>query len=133
MKNEVVELVRDACHEAIEMNSKLWYRIALTFAAILAAAATLWGNPVSDSRLVHKYEFGAAPGGREYFDYITVDPESRRVYLSHGTDVLVVNADTGALEGKVSGLKLSHGVAVVPASGRGFISDGARGCRYSFP
>lgn len=39
----------------------------------------------------------------------------------------MVNADTGALEGKISGLKLSHGVAVVPASGRGFVSDGAQG------
>jgi hypothetical protein len=34
--------------------------------------------------------------------------------MSHGTEVLVVNADTGTLEGKISGLKLSHGVTVVP-------------------
>jgi YVTN family beta-propeller protein len=38
-----------------------------------------------------------------------------------------VNADTGKEEGKVSGLKLSHGVAVVPDLGRGFISDGEQG------
>jgi len=94
---------------------------------MLAAASTLWGNTAGDYNLVHKFEFGAAPGGREYFDYITVDSDSRRVYLSHGTEVLVVNADTGALEGKISGLKLSHGVAVVPALGRGFISDGEQG------
>ena len=77
--------------------------------------------------LANTYKFGAAPGGREYFDYITFDPDSRRLYLSHGSEVLVVNADTGEEEGKISGLKLSHGVAVVPEVGRGFISDGAEG------
>jgi DNA-binding beta-propeller fold protein YncE len=77
--------------------------------------------------LVNTYKFGAAPGDREYFDYITFDPDSRRLYLSHGSEVLVVNADTGAEEGKISGLKVSHGVAVVPELGRGFISDGAQG------
>jgi DNA-binding beta-propeller fold protein YncE len=38
-----------------------------------------------------------------------------------------VNADTGKEEGKISGLKRSHGVAVVPDLGRGFISDGEQG------
>ena len=77
--------------------------------------------------LTNTYKFGAAPGGREYFDYITFDSGSRRLYLSHGTEILVVNADTGKEEGKISGLQLSHGVAVVPELGRGFISDGAQG------
>ncbi len=35
------------------------------------------------------YKFGAAPGDREYFDYITFDSDSRRVYLTHGSEVLV--------------------------------------------
>ena len=88
---------------------------------------TVFGSPNLIYHLVNNYRFGAAPGGREYFDYITFDPESRRLYLSHGTEVLVVNADTGNEEGKISGLKLSHGVAIVPEVGRGFISDGAEG------
>ena len=77
--------------------------------------------------LAKTIKFGAAPGNREYFDYITFDANSRRVFLSHGTEVLAVNADTGKEEGKVSGLKLSHGIAVVPEVGRGFISDGEQG------
>ena len=93
----------------------------------LVGVLSLWGSSAFDYHLIHKYEFGAAPGGREYFDYIKVDPAARRVYLSHGTEVLVVNADTGALEGKVSGLQLSHGVAVVPDLNRGFITDGEQG------
>jgi hypothetical protein len=67
-----------------------------------------------------KDSLGAAEVGREYFDYINVDPASRRAYLSHGAEFLVVNADTGA----ITGMKRNHGVALVPELGRGFISDG---------
>jgi YVTN family beta-propeller protein len=109
------------------MNSQLWKLALVNMAVVLVGACNLLGEPAVDYHLVHKYEFGVAPGGREYFDYIKVDPESRRVYLSHGTEVLVVNADTGALEGKVSGLKLSHGVALVPGLDHGFITDGEQG------
>jgi hypothetical protein len=106
------------------MKSIFYNRImlgALMFGVTAFAATTV------NYHLANTYKFGAAPGDREYFDYITFDPDSRRLYLSHGSEVLVVNADTGEEEGKISGLKQSHGVAVVPEVGRGFISDGAQG------
>jgi len=78
--------------------------------------------------LLKKYTFGAAEGStREYFDYITVDSAARRVYLSHGTEIKVIDADSGALIGNITGLKQDHGVAVATEFGRGFISDGAQG------
>ena len=40
-------------------------------------------------------KFATAGGGREYFDYITFDAGSGRLYLSHGTEVLVVDANSG--------------------------------------
>lgn len=95
--------------------------------ALLLGVFTAAGATTVSYHLANTYKFGAAPGGREYFDYITVDSTSRRIYLSHGTEVLVVNADTGALEGKISGLELSHGVALVPSLNRGFITDGEQG------
>jgi hypothetical protein len=67
--------------------------------------------------LTNTYKFGAAPGDREYFDYITFDPDWRRLYLTHGSEVLVANADTGDEVGKISGPKVSHSVAVVPEVG----------------
>lgn len=66
----------------------------------------------------------AKAGQREYFDYITVDASSRRVYLSHGTEVTVVDADSNAVIGKIPGLKLAHGTLLLETLGRGFISDG---------
>jgi DNA-binding beta-propeller fold protein YncE len=95
-------------------------------AAALLAVSALAAATIS-YHLANTYKFGAASGGREYFDYMTFDAASHRLYLTHGTEVLIVNADTGAEEGKISGLKVSHGVAVVPDLGRGFISDGAQG------
>jgi DNA-binding beta-propeller fold protein YncE len=75
--------------------------------------------------LLKKYPFGAAEGStREYFDYITVDSSARRVYLSHGTEIKVIDADSGTLIGNITGLKQDHGVAVAEEFGRGFISDG---------
>lgn len=97
---------------------------------LLAAAMLLFGFAAAAAEnyhLVKKVSFGPAPGGREYFDYITVDSSARRVYLSHGTEILVTDADTGALVGKISGLTLSHGVALLPELRRGFITDGAQG------
>jgi hypothetical protein len=94
---------------------------------VMMLGVTAFAATTINYHLANTYKFGAAPGGREYFDYMTFDPDSRRLYLSHGSEVLVINADTGQEEGKISGLKLSHGVAVVPEVGRGFISDGAQG------
>jgi len=82
----------------------------------------------NEYHLVKKYSFGAAEGStREYFDYITVDSAARRVYLSHGTEVKVIDADSGELIGNVTGLKQDHGVAIAAEFGRGFISDGQQG------
>ena len=65
-----------------------------------------------------------APGNSEYFDYITVDAEARRVYVSHGTEVVVLNADDDTVVGKIQGMKKCHGVVVVKDLGKGFITDG---------
>src|SRR5260221_196573 len=76
--------------------------------------------------LVKTFKFGAAPGStREYFDYITVDSPTRRVYVSHGTEIKVLDADDGSVIGNISGPKQAHGVALAPEFNRGFISDGA--------
>jgi YVTN family beta-propeller protein len=80
--------------------------------------------PDGGYHLLKKYDLGAAPGGKEYWDYITFDPATRRLYVSHNTEVKVVNADTGAIIGSISDLKRVHGIALVSELGRGFLSDG---------
>lgn len=73
--------------------------------------------------LLKKVPLPATPGG-EYFDYLTLDSAPRRVYISHGTEVDVVDADSGAALGAISGLKRCHGIALDKELGKGFITDG---------
>jgi len=110
------------------MNSRYIGRLAIGLSLTLLAAFPLLIAADSGYRLIKKYSFGAAEGStREYFDYITVDSAPRRVYLSHGTEIKVIDADTGALVANIAGLKQAHGVALAKEFGRGFISDGAEG------
>jgi DNA-binding beta-propeller fold protein YncE len=93
---------------------------------VLGAASVVMA--ANGYHLLKKYSFGAAEGStREYFDYVSVDSAARRVYLSHGTEIKVIDADSGALVANITGLKQDHGVAVASEFGRGFISDGAQG------
>ena len=97
-------------------------------ASIILGAFALATAATGGYHLLTKYAFGAAEGStREYFDYITVDSSARRVYLSHGTEVKVIDADNGNLIGNIIGLKQDHGVALAREFDRGFISDGAQG------
>ena len=79
----------------------------------------------SGYHLLKTYPFGLAEGSTtEYFDYITVDPDARRVYVSRGTEVKVIDADSGAVVGNIAGFKRDHGIALAPEFNRGFITDG---------
>jgi len=80
--------------------------------------------PGSGYHLVKSVALGAAPGEAEYFDYVTVDPVGRRVYIAHGTEVKVIDADNFSVVGSITGLKRCHGVALVPELSKGFITDG---------
>jgi len=98
--------------------------------AIGALIGSLWllMAATNDYHLLKKYSFGAAEGStREYFDYITVDSVAQRVYLSHGTEIKVIDAADGTLIGNITGLKRDHGVAIAGEFGRGFVSDGLQG------
>ena len=99
--------------------------LAILSAWFVLGVLTFAARPDSGYHLLNTYKFDAAPGSAtEYFDYITVDSAGRRVYLSRGTAVQVMDADTGAVIGYISGFKRQHGVALAPEFNRGFISDG---------
>ena len=101
--------------------------VVITLIAVGALAAA------AGYHLIKKFTFGAAEGStREYFDYITVDSAGRRVYLSHGTEIKVIDADSGAVVGNITGLKQDHGVAIATEFGRGFITDGGQGTVVMF-
>jgi len=63
-------------------------------------------------------------GGEGFWDYLNVDSEARRLYISRGTHVMVVDADSYAVVGDIPDTQGVHGIALAPEFGRGFASDG---------
>jgi YVTN family beta-propeller protein len=62
--------------------------------------------------------------GQGSWDYLTIDEAARRLYVSHGTQVEVLDIDSGAIVGKIENTQGVHGIAIAPDIGRGFVSDG---------
>jgi DNA-binding beta-propeller fold protein YncE len=63
-------------------------------------------------------------GGEGGWDYVTADPPNHRLFVTRSTHTQVIDADSGKVLGDIPGQKRSHGVAIVPAVNRGFITDG---------
>jgi len=63
-------------------------------------------------------------GGDGGWDYVYVDSDARRVYISHATHTVVMDADTYAVVGDIPETQGVHGIAIASGLGRGFISDG---------
>ena len=66
-------------------------------------------------------------GGDGGWDYLTVDSKARRVYISRGSHVMVVDADSAALVGDIPNTNGVHGIAIAADMDKGFISDGRDG------
>src|SRR3984893_8001837 len=96
--------------------------LAVALLISLCAVAALASPPESGYHLIKNVPVGKGAGGAEYFDYITVDADGRRIYVSHGSEVKVLDADNFSIVGTISGLKRCHGVAVVPELGKRFIA-----------
>jgi DNA-binding beta-propeller fold protein YncE len=65
-----------------------------------------------------------AIGGDDGWDYVGVDIAARRVYVSHGTHVVVLDADSGKVVGDIPDTQGVHGIAIAADAGRGFTSNG---------
>jgi hypothetical protein len=63
-------------------------------------------------------------GGEGGWDYLIVDPDSHRLYVSHATKIVVADTETGQVVGEISDTAGVHGFALAPDLGRGFTSNG---------
>ena len=63
-------------------------------------------------------------GGEGFWDYLSVDSAGRRLYISHGTHVQVMDIDSYTLVGEIPDTQGVHGIALAPELGRGFTSNG---------
>jgi DNA-binding beta-propeller fold protein YncE len=95
-------------------------RTPLVFGVVLLLAGSATAADPKPYTLVKTVP---VPGGTGW-DYVTVDDIGRRVYLSHGTQVDVLDADTGEWKGKVEDTPGVHGIAIAADLGKGFTSNG---------
>jgi WD40 repeat protein len=91
--------------------------ISLSLAAMALAAA----GP--GYHVVKTYKVGGDGG----WDYLTADADARRLYISRGTHVIVLDADSGKNVGDIPDTPGVHGIALAPDLGRGFTSNGREG------
>ena len=89
--------------------------IFLLLASLLARADT------PAYRLMRELPIGSKEGG---WDYLTVDPSSRHLYLAQSQRVLVIDIDQNKVVGEITDTPGVHGFAVAPRLGRGFASNG---------
>src|SRR6476659_7354533 len=88
--------------------------------AVLAVLAAVFFQSGTGYKVETRY---SVPGNGG-FDYVTIDSNARRLYLSHGTQVDVIDPDNGKLIGTIADTPGVHGVAIAPEFKHGFTSNG---------
>lgn len=62
--------------------------------------------------------------GDTFWDYLTFDPSTHRLFITHGDHVVVVDVQSGQIVGNIGGMQGIHGVVLAPEFNRGFVTDG---------
>ncbi len=93
------------------MNTRLFFSLSL-------AAALL---PAADMQIVKILSISGPVGG---WDYLTLDEPTHRLYISHATQVEVMDLETGKSVGSILDTPGVHGIVVVPKAKHGFTSNG---------
>ena len=66
-------------------------------------------------------------GGEGFWDYLAFDSPTRRLFISRGTKVVVLDVDTEKVVGEIPDTTGVHGIALAPDLGDGFTSNGGIG------
>src|SRR6266851_4725904 len=94
----------------------------LTMKTVLSVVflATLLFQGTTGYKVTDHYAIGGTGG----FDYVAIDSSARRLYVSHATQVEVLDADSGKLIGTIADTPGVHGAAIASAFKHGFTSNG---------
>jgi YVTN family beta-propeller protein len=103
-------------------------RIALVSFAVTASLAASAAAGNATYHITRTVTLGAP----DRWDLMTFDSATKRVYVTHGDRVTIVDGKTGSILGNVEGISGgTHGVAIVP-SGNGYTDDGKAGEAIAF-
>lgn len=108
-------MMKRLCHTCDEQSATFAILFALVFALVAVASASAEEFAVTKK---------IAIPGQGSWDYLNVDEGARRLYVSHGTQVEVLDLDSLSIVGNVPKTDGVHGIAIAPELGRGFVSNG---------
>jgi len=94
-------------------------RIQVCVVALVAMSVTA---AVAQSRFTKVTEIPI--GGAGAFDYLNVDSGAKRLYVTHGTEIVVIDMTTNKIVGRIADTPRVHGIAIVPELGKGFTTNG---------
>ena len=87
------------------------------FLTLALLAAAVWA--AEGYKIISKIKIG----GEASWDYVAMDSANRRLYVSHGTSVEVVDPDAGKVVGTIGQLHGVHGIAIAADLNKGFITN----------
>ncbi len=119
------------------MARECWFRFVgswLFFAALATAAVGGWAfcapqvtaTPPAGPSGYHLIKT-IKVGGEGSWDYLAFDSPTRRLFISRGTKVMVLDVDTEAIVGEIPDTPGVHGIALASEPGRGYTSNGMAG------
>jgi len=95
--------------------------ISFNVNSALGAVASDSSADVGPLKVIKTFTVGGGSGG---WDYLTVDSQEHRLYLSHSNQVMVIDTIDGMPIGEITDTPGVHGIALVPDCNVGFTSNG---------
>lgn len=117
------------------MKSRTAFSAFVNFGSLVVAATFACGLLMPSTAAAQKpfrVQGNWTIGGSGGWDYLTADPGAHRLYVTHGTQVEVLDTNSGKVIGKIDGLQGIHGVALDDTGKFGYISDGRAGAVVVF-
>jgi YVTN family beta-propeller protein len=100
---------------------------SLTTVILISATFFVHAQGTSGFRVAKKFPIASGGG----WDYIAVGPDNK-LYVSHGTQVNILNQENGDSLGVVPGTTGVHGIAFVPSMNKGYTSNGRLNNVFAF-
>ena len=102
--------------------SFIWVCVVSCSLLVLGGALTFAATDAGGYKVVRRMPVGGDGG----WDYLRVDPDAHRIYVSRGMHLMVVDEVSGKVIGDipVSNTKNMHGIALATDLGRGYMSNG---------
>src|ERR1700704_3970150 len=95
-------------------------QIVILFVAACMSAGSVKALAQAQYQVKQKYVLGGDGG----WDYLTFDPAGKRLFISRGTHVMVVDPYKGSVVGDIPDTAGVHGIAIAQDLGKGFTSNG---------